>query len=730
MTPELSLLFLIGLVSTLNGCVLAWAVWMGAPRRVTTLFSLGCFALAASTATPLLVSSNASPWWASGFNLLPMLSYALWLAGTLVLTERQSWLRPMWLLLGLLTLPVLWYTFVDPQRIPRVTLVAASLAALRLATAVALLRAGPRLDSRVATVFAMVMLVESVTMATRGALASTGAVSPIGSSTDPASTLTWITMLSSALLATPLLMLLGLGRMIGDLQRGAARMEATLEALPDTVIELDAARRVRRVRSKGGEALPFEANAVPGRGALELWPGHSRSEIGSMIDRAVSGEGAGEVQFAWERDGRQFWTELRAASHAASIHGGCVLVARDVTGRHRAEQALRQRNDLLQNLFSLSPIGLLLSELESGTVREANAAFLAQRRMTPGSALPDNYRSLLAPASHPTLDRMRAALRGADRAGPLDVSFLRADGSAYAARLYAVAAADSDGVRLVWSMVEDVHEQLRVQRAKAELVAVVGHELRTPLTAMSGAMKLLPELVGGGLDARGRQLVQVALGNAQRLGQLIDDLIDLDRLVSGTLPMSSLRQPLLPLLQSCADTHAGMFATAGVRLELRVATADREVEVDVDGQRFCQALGHLLTNAAKFSPQGGVVELSMRAGSGEVEVAVIDQGSGVPPAFVPYLFQRFALADASDSRRRSGSGLGLALASELVERMRGRIDYQPAAAGGACFRIWLPWERAAITKACIESPPCVRMRVDAERGDLEPEPAARDRRSE
>lgn len=563
MSPDISLLFLIGLISMINACVLGWALLLGAPRHTTAWFAAGCLALALSTLTPLLVDANTSPWWAVGFNQLPMLSYALWLIGVMHLCGRGHHAPWVWWGLLLISLPVLWWTFVEPQRIERVTLVATSLAALRLLTAWMLWRGGPRIDRRVALVFALVLLVESAAMLIRALSAWTGVLPPIGTDPQSASVLTWITMLSSAVLSTPLLMLLGLGRIIGD---------------------------------------------------------------------------------------------------------------------------LHYRNDLLQHLVASSPIGILLSELDTGRVREGNPAIFTQTGMRPAQLPSLRYADLFADAQ--AFSGFDQCLRRERRCGPLELEWRDATGGLRPVRLAAVVVTDPQRTQLVWTLVEDISEQQRIQRAKSELVGVVSHELRTPLTALMGAVGLLAGTAGDRLDGQSRQLLQVALGNGQRLRQLVDDLLDFDRLVAGRLRFHLQCQPLRPLLDSTLDANATFGAERRVSLVLREPVPS--VMVNVDGPRLLQVLGNLLSNAIKFSPTGDTVELHVEVDDACTRISVVDNGPGVPEAFRDRLFERFTQADSSDSRALGGSGLGLAIAKEMIERMGGSIHYRPAAGGGACFSIELP----------------------------------------
>nr|WP_282452668.1 ATP-binding protein [Lysobacter sp. CAU 1642] len=484
-------------------------------------------------------------------------------------------------------------------------------------------------------------------------------------------------------------MLLVLGRVIDELRQGRWRLESTLDAMPDALVELDAERRLRQVRAQHREQLPLSGEAPAGLPLSDLLPEGSRAPVTALLDHAREDGTSPRIRLPVDGAGGRRFFELTAATHA-SVSGegprGYVLVSRDVTELERAERELRDRNDLLQHLVALSPIGILLTDLDSGRVCEANPALLSQCGLGPeqlaGLCLVDLF------AERSAHDRVMERLQTSGRCDPVELDWRRADGALQSVRLSALVASDPQGKRLVWTLVEDVSEQRRIERAKGELVAVVSHELRTPLTALMGAVGLLAGTAGDGLDPQSRKLLHVALDNGQRLRQLIDDLLDLDRMVAGRLRFTMEVRRLKPLLLNVLSSNQTYGADRSVRLELLDPLPD--VEVRVDGQRLIQVLGNLVSNAIKFSPQGAVVELSAEEVDARVVIAVRDHGPGVPVEFRDRMFERFSQADASSTRTQGGSGLGLAISRELVEHMGGSIDYQSTADGGACFRVLLP----------------------------------------
>lgn len=252
----------------------------------------------------------------------------------------------------------------------------------------------------------------------------------------------------------------------------------------------------------------------------------------------------------------------------------------------------------------------------------------------------------------------------------------------------AVAEPAADGGVLWHGFVHDVTERKRIEEMKNGFVATVSHELRTPLTSISGALGLLAGGAMGEVPERMRPMLDIAHQNAQRLGLLIDDLLDMDKLAAGKVAFDMRPQALMPLVEQALAANRGYAERHDVHLHL--GAREDDARVAVDAARFQQVMANLLSNAIKFSPPGALVEVSVTAGEQWLCIAVIDQGPGVPAAFRARIFEKFSQADDSATRRQGGTGLGLAITRELVERMRGRIDFSSVEGQGARFFVELP----------------------------------------
>jgi signal transduction histidine kinase len=185
-------------------------------------------------------------------------------------------------------------------------------------------------------------------------------------------------------------------------------------------------------------------------------------------------------------------------------------------------------------------------------------------------------------------------------------------------------------------------------------------------------------------------MIEAAHANSLRLTTLINDLLDMEKLAAGKMQFVIQREELTALVRQAIAENQGYAEQHGAQIRLSEGPG-LALPVDVDAQRLLQALANLLSNVAKFSPPGGEVEVRLRLLPGQaVQVEVQDQGPGIPEAFRERVFEKFAQADATNTRLKGGTGLGLAITRELVEGMGGTIGFESGQGRGACFHLRFP----------------------------------------
>jgi PAS domain S-box-containing protein len=234
----------------------------------------------------------------------------------------------------------------------------------------------------------------------------------------------------------------------------------------------------------------------------------------------------------------------------------------------------------------------------------------------------------------------------------------------------------------------DVTAQLEAERMKKEFTSTLSHELRTPLTSIIGSLQLINVGVLGEVPKDVAELTQVAERNGQRLLDLINDILDIERIESGKLTLHPEKIRMDELVREAIVLNKGFGERFRVRFEAKGALSHREVTGD--HKRLLQVMTNLLSNAAKFSPEGEVVEITTEEIPSWLRVAVHDRGPGIPEAFRSRVFGRFNQADSTTSRQKGGTGLGLAICKRLIEMMHGRIGFEDRRGGGTTFWFELP----------------------------------------
>lgn len=345
-------------------------------------------------------------------------------------------------------------------------------------------------------------------------------------------------------------------------------------------------------------------------------------------------------------------------------------MADELQGAYRRVEESRQR--LAVTMESLSD-GVITVD-ESGTVTDANPA---ARRMLPWADLGTPIRELLVgqlPAG-----RVERLLAGREQE-ELEI----AQGDEILAVRASKLGADEGGTVL---SVRNVSERARLERMKDEFVLTASHELRSPLTSVQGFAELLI-LERDKLDDSQAETVQIILDNSRHLVRLLDDLLDLARSDAGRLSVSPVPTDVGTLVEDAARTLRGRAEAGGQTIVVDIEPDLPRIRVEPD--RIRQVLINLLTNAVEYSDEGTTVRLSAARVGSEVELAVADNGPGIPAVQLEHIFERFTRGDAGATQRVGGTGLGLAISKSLVELHGGAINATSVPGEGSTFRVVLP----------------------------------------
>jgi signal transduction histidine kinase len=229
----------------------------------------------------------------------------------------------------------------------------------------------------------------------------------------------------------------------------------------------------------------------------------------------------------------------------------------------------------------------------------------------------------------------------------------------------------------------DISGRKEVERLKNEFVSVVSHELRTPLTSVTGSLGLIQSGALGALPDKVEPLIKIAHSNTQRLVALVNDILDVEKIEAGHMEFHMEPVDATELGAQALAENVFYGAKFNVGFELQPEMAKAYVSADKD--RLLQVLANLLSNAAKFSPQGGRVVLKLTEHDGAIRFSVIDEGAGIPEAKLETIFEKFKQADSSDSRAKAGTGLGLAICQSIAQHHGSRIEVSSVEGEGSTF---------------------------------------------
>jgi PAS domain S-box-containing protein len=249
----------------------------------------------------------------------------------------------------------------------------------------------------------------------------------------------------------------------------------------------------------------------------------------------------------------------------------------------------------------------------------------------------------------------------------------------------------------------DITKRREVDRMKDEFVSVVSHELRTPLTSIRGSLGLVSSGALGELSPKAARMIAVAAESTDRLTRLINDILDIERIESGSMPMERTVTDVRGLVATAVQELQPVAAAA----EVHLVTHAEEAYVEADSDRITQTVTNLVSNAVKFSKPGDVVVVRASVEARDVVVSVADQGRGIPHDKIEVIFERFQQVDSSDARQKGGTGLGLAICKGIIEKHGGRIWAESTIGVGSVFRFTLPVVRRARASEGVADAPAV-----------------------
>jgi len=496
------------------------------------------------------------------------------------------------------------------------------------------------------------------------------------------------------------------------LRESEARYRQLIEGSLGMVCTHDLEGRLLSINNHGAASVGRSRDEMVGHLLTEFMPQEAIPGVPGYIRKILeTGEAQGLLHLTHERDGIRVIAYRNKLIEVPEREPFVLGFGIDITEKVRAEDKLRslirQSNSILESVGD----GIYGIDLEGRVtvVNTAGAEMLGYKK----EELLGQYMHQIIHHSHadgsiyPMHEcPINKSLLHMETVRVSNEVFWRKDGTSfpidYVARPQIDASSESEldpqnifdgselkGAKAVGAVVAftDITERRALDRMKDEFISTVSHELRTPLTSLRAALGLL----GGGALAdrpdKGKQMLDIAIGNTDRLVRLVNDILDLERIGSGKTELHYAMCSAEELLRRASQLQAAAATKANIHFTI----AARNVKLWADPERILQTITNLISNAIKFSPPGSEVTLSARKlADNEAQIEVRDQGRGIPMDKLEQIFERFQQIDASDSRAMGGTGLGLAICRSIVAQHGGRIWATSTPGKGSTFYFTLP----------------------------------------
>ena len=521
-------------------------------------------------------------------------------------------------------------------------------------------------------------------------------------------------------------------------QERTTELTGLLAAVPDLIIKVSAdGRLVDYVPAKGHE-IDIPADAFIGRPITDVLPHEVSGATVAHITRALAGQDVPPHEYREIIAGIERHFEARISP---SSQGSVVVLIRDITERRRTEERTRFLAGAAASLSSsldhgstvetlatlcvpfiadicvvdLAELGQIRCAAVAATTPEQQAIVFTSRAKYPIPVESDHPVALAARGGATlyadcSAETFRSLARSAEQMSFIEalrprsmivvplparghtlgsMTLIRTAGSRrYSTADVALASELADRAGVALDNARLYREVQESNRLKDEFLGTVSHELRTPLNAVLGWAQVL-KASGVADPAQSARALDAIERNAQAQAQLVEDLLDTSRVVSGKLRVDFTATDVARIVNAVVESFLPLAQTRGITLGL--ASEDDLSPIMADAARLQQVIGNLLSNALKFTPLGGRVDVAVRRTDATIEIVVADTGAGISPEFLPFVFDRFRQGDSTTTRVHGGLGLGLSIARHLVELHGGTIRAESGGdMQGATFTIVLP----------------------------------------
>ncbi len=480
-----------------------------------------------------------------------------------------------------------------------------------------------------------------------------------------------------------------------------SRFASILEIASDAIIAIDRDRQITLFNQGAEHIFGYPAKDAIGRSLNLLLPQEFADLVCTSLletqqqvqtanfDRTFRPKGGRYQVVGIRQDGSKFPAEISISYLELGQEQVYTMILRDVTERQQIENELRDALQKLDFHFENSPLAAIEWDREfrvsrwSATAEKifgwSSAQVLGKR--------PDEWKFVVPEDAERIAAVMERLTSGREISNVTTNRNYCQDGTIVNCEWYNSVQLDPSGrMQSIFSLILDVTNRHQMERIKDEFISVVSHELRTPLTSIYGSLKLLESGLLERQPQKQQRLLTIAVDNTDRLMRLVNDILDIERIESGTVQMVKSVCKVSELMAKTVDAIEPLAEAAGIYLS--VSNAGGQVWVDPD--RMIQAFTNLLSNAIKFSPRDSTIWFTATKRSGQMLFQVRDCGRGIPADKLGIIFERFQQVDGSDARNGEGTGLGLAICRSIIQQHGGQIWVESVLGAGSTFSCILP----------------------------------------
>lgn len=473
------------------------------------------------------------------------------------------------------------------------------------------------------------------------------------------------------------------------LMESETHQRAILDTVADSIITINDKGKILSFNPSAERMFGYQYDEVYGENVCILIPEKfQQAHEKSLVQSSLQGIRYLDIDYELlgrRKDGMEFPLDISLSPMQLSHGNGFVGILRDISEQKKSERVLQQFKTTLDQtmdcVFMFDSRSLKFFYVNAGGIEQVGYSEQELFSMTPVDLKPEYDDNLFRTLINPMIE-------GSQKSINFETNHQHKDGHLVPVEIFLQYINPQGETARFVAMVRDISERQRIERMKDQFVSTVSHELRTPLTSIRGSLGLITGGAVGELPAQATAMLKIAENNTQRLLVLINDILDIQKIETGEISFNFKILMLMPFLKQAVEENAAYGAQYGVIFTITESLAD--IQLLTDKNRLMQVMTNLLSNAAKFSIDGGEVEIAVTRHNSAIRIAVCDQGMGIPEKFQPKLFDKFTQSDAADTRKIGGTGLGLSICKATLEKLGGKISFKSSEGVGTTFYVDLP----------------------------------------